>query len=127
MNDDEDCGVSAAINENIKMTTSDGPNIDIIKDDLHAKREEILGYIKKLTTMEKKLLAKMGTNVINMERDLKQYKDIKEKKIEGREIDVADGQFDDSNKKLNKEMSFLVGTSIASIVLLLVAINLQKK
>lgn len=127
MNNDEDCGVSAAINENIEMTTSDGPNIDIIKDDLDAKREEILGYIKKLTTMEKKLLAKMGTNVINMERDLKQYKDIKEKKIEGREIDVADGQFDDSNKKLNKEMSFLVGTSIASIVLLLVAINLQKK
>ena len=128
MTNEEDCGVSARINENIDMTTtSDAPNIDLIKDNLDSKREEILGYIKKLTTMEKRLLAKMGTNVITMERDIKEYKDVKEKKIEGREIDVADGQFEDSNKKLNKEMSFLVGTSIASIVLLLVAINLQKK
>ena len=69
----------------------------------------------------------MGTNVIKMERDLSEYKDIKQKKIQGRLIDVTDGQLEDSNKKLNKEMSFLVGTSIASIVLLLVAINLQKK
>ena len=42
-------------------------------------------------------------------------------------FDLTDGQLEDSNKKLNKEMTFLVGTSIASIVLLLVAINLQKK
>ena len=128
MADSEACGVSAVIKNNIDLaTTSDGPSIEIIKVGLDSKREEILGYIKKLTTMEKKLLAEMGTNVTDMERDLSEYKDIKERKMEGKMIDVVDGQLEDSNKKLNKEMSFLVGTSIASIALLLVAINLQKK
>ena len=127
MSDTDDCGVSLEIKNRLDIQTSDIRSIEVIESDLNAKRELILSYIQKLTEDEKKTISNMGTNVIKMERDLSEYKDIKQKKIPGRLIDVTDGQLEDSNKKLNKEMSFLVGTSIASIVLLLVAINLQKK
>ena len=127
MSDIDDCGVSLEIKNRLDIQTSDIRSIEVIESDLNAKRELILSYIQKLTEDEKKTISNMGTNVIKMERDLSEYKDIKQKKIQGRLIDVTDGQLEDSNKKLNKEMSFLVGTSIASIVLLLVAINLQKK
>lgn len=129
MNDDDNCGIGAAIEEaNALYSDIDSDNLTkITQDDLVGEKEEILRLISLLTNDEKQILKDMGKNVEKMESDLKEYKDIKEKKIEGKMIDVADGQLEDSNKKLNKEMSFLVGTSIASIVLLLVAINLQKK
>ena len=127
MSDDDNCGVGAAINDALKSDI-DGDNLPTVtRDDLLGDKEEILRLLSLLTNDEKKILKDMGKNVEKMEKDLKEYKDIKEKKIEGKMIDVADGQLEDSNKKLNKEMSFLVGTSIASIMLLLVAINLQKK
>lgn len=127
MTDSENCGVGAAI-ENALNTGIDSESLTTItKEDLAGDKEEILRLISLLTRDEKKILKDMGKNVEKIKNDLKEYKDIKEKKIEGKMFDLTDGQLEDSNKKLNKEMTFLVGTSIASIVLLLVAINLQKK
>jgi hypothetical protein len=129
MNDSDNCGIGQAIvDANALNSDIDSESLPTItKEDLAGEKEEILRLISLLTKDEKKILKDMGKNVEKMKNDLKEYKDIKEKKINGKMFDLVDGQLEDSNKKLNKEMTFLVGTSIASIVLLLVAINLQKK
>jgi len=120
------CG-SAAVIDHAITEGQDGVGIAVIKQELDVIANKLIKAIGELADMEKQQLKKMGLNVLEMETDLKTYKYEKDRVRDGPTMNNMTGRYEGSINKLNKDMSFLVGSSIVSIVVLLVAINLIKK